>query len=158
MEVFYATGLRRRELVNLDLRDINETQRRVFVRAGKGNRDRVVPISARALDWMRRAIEKRPFTDDSAVFLNVAGGRLSYRYLTNLIGRYIRNSGVAKSGSCHIFRHTLATAMLENGADIRFVQELLGHVQLNTTQIYTRVSIRKLQDVYDATTPSQLVN
>lgn len=92
--------------------------------------------------------------DEGALFLSEDGNSLVVDHLSQIVTRYVRTSGIEKRGSCHLFRHTMATLMLENGADIRFVQEMLGHASLATTQIYTHVSIRKLQEIHRATHPA----
>ena len=157
LEVFFATGLRRSELMNLDVFDVDENREQVFVREGKGKKDRIVPIGARALGWIARyKMDVRPklaFDDEQALFLAQGGSRISGYTLSQIVRTHVQQSGISKSGSCHLFRHTMATLMLENGADVRFVQEMLGHAKLTTTQIYTRVSIRKLQEIYNATHP-----
>lgn len=159
LEVLWATGLRRRELGRLSVFDINHELGTVFVRYGKGNRDRVVPIGARALQWVRRYIDEvRPRLvlppDEGVLFLSNAGLPMSLDVLTQTVAGYVKSAGVAGKGGCHLFRHACATQMLEGGADIRFVQELLGHASLETTQVYTRVAISKLKAVYEATHPA----
>jgi integrase/recombinase XerD len=113
----------------------------------------------RALKWLAKYIEElRPkllVTDDEkAVFLTRLGDRFSASSLSALVTHHVRKSGVAVDGSCHLFRHAMATAMHDAGADIRFVQEMLGHVKLDTTQIYTRVSIEKLKAIHSQTHPA----
>jgi integrase/recombinase XerD len=92
--------------------------------------------------------------DDGALFVTHLGESIVPEYLTHRLREYVDAADLGKRGSCHLFRHTMATAMLENGADVRFVQEMLGHANLSTTQIYTRVSIRKLKEIHAATHPS----
>jgi integrase/recombinase XerD len=92
--------------------------------------------------------------DDGTLFLAVTGEELSPNRLTQLVRNYVNAADTGKKGACHLFRHTMATVMLENGADIRYIQELLGHVELSTTQIYTQVSIKKLQAVHALTHPT----
>jgi integrase/recombinase XerD len=158
VEVLWATGIRRSELSHLSMWDVQWERGTVFVREGKGLKDRVVPISQRALRWARRYVEEvRPryalSPDDGHLFLSETGRSLTAEALTAMVGGLVRRSGVEAKGACHLLRHSCATAMLEAGADVRYVQELLGHVDLNTTQIYTRVSIAKLKEVYEATHP-----
>jgi integrase/recombinase XerD len=158
MEVLYSTGLRRSELVALSLFDIDAERGTVTVRLGKGRKDRVVPIGERALGWVARYLDEvRPLLsvppDDSFVFVAEQGQPIEPAKLTHLMRRYVERAKLGKSGACHIFRHTMATLMLEGGADIRLIQEILGHAELSTTQIYTRVSIRHLKAVHDATHP-----
>lgn len=158
LEVLYATGIRRAELIKLGLMDIDSARRVLVVREGKGRKDRVVPIGERALAWVNKyLLDARPLlvlgTDEGALFLTQDGEAFGPDGLTELVGKYVREAGVSKKGSCHIFRHTMATLMLEGGADVRFVQAMLGHVNLDTTAIYTRVSIKKLSEVHALTHP-----
>jgi len=159
LEVLWATGIRRAELASLKLWDVQWEHRTVFVRQGKGQKDRVVPISERALSWVRRYIEEvRPryamSPDSGTLFLCDSGEAFSGPGLTVTVSELVRGASVEVKGACHLFRHACATQMLEGGADIRFVQELLGHASLTTTQVYTRVSIAKLKAVYGATHPA----
>jgi len=158
LELFYAAAIRRTELVNLRLGDVDFGRALVVVRKGKGKKDRIIPIGGRARAWLeayrdraRPLLAERRSTD--LLFLSQSGTRLAPRKLSDRMSRYIRTSGVGKSGSCHLFRHTTATLMLEGGADIRFIQALLGHESLQTTQIYTRVATAKLAEVHAATHP-----
>lgn len=159
LETFYSTAVRRRELGSLKLADVDFVHRTVYVKEGKGKKDRIVPIGLRAIAWIRKYLdEARPSLasadDESLLFLSVRGVAIHPDALTTLVRRTIETAGVTKSGSCHLFRHTAATAMLENGADLRFIQEMLGHSLISTTQIYTQVSIAKLQAVHAATHPA----
>ena len=161
LETFYSTGLRRMEVANLCLFDVDMEQGLVMVREGKGKKDRVVPIGERALAWVEKYIrEVRPSfaleSSEKHLFLARLGEPLSLSALTMLVKGYINAADIGKKGSCHLFRHTMATLMLENGADIRFIQEMLGHAELTSTQIYTHVSIRKLKEIHDATHPARL--
>ena len=159
IETFYGTGIRRAELAHLNLRDLDVERRTLTVRQGKGRKDRMIPIGQRALAWIDRYLtEVRPrlagADDDGTVFLTVDGTPFSLDRLTQLVRDHVTASGVGKQGACHLFRHTLATLMLEGGADIRYIQAMLGHAELSTTQIYTQVSIRALQAVHTATFPA----
>jgi integrase/recombinase XerD len=159
LEVLYSTGLRRVELLQLTVFSVSQAQGTVSVRQGKGRKDRVVPIGERALAWVRKYLdEARPNLvlgdDDGFLFLSETGMALHPSRLTALVGRYVRASGAAPSGACHLFRHVMATAMLDNGADVRFVQEMLGHSSLESTQVYTHVSVRQLKAVHAATHPA----
>jgi len=158
MEVLYSTGLRRFELLGLQFFDVDHERGTVVVRQGKGRRDRVVPIGERALTWVRRYLDDvRPqfvvAPDDGVLFLSESGGRIDDAQLTHWLRKYIIESGVPKKGAVHIFRHTMATLMLEGGADVRVIQQILGHVELSTTEIYTRVSIKLAKSVHDQTHP-----
>jgi integrase/recombinase XerD len=159
LETFYATGMRRMELANLKLYDIDADRGTVRICQGKGKKDRYVPIGERALKWIGKYVNEArpalaPFVDDSTVFLNHLGAAFERKELTRLVHRYLKKSNIGKVGGCHLFRHTVATLMLENGADVRVIQELLGHAKLSTTELYTRVSINLLKQVYAATHPA----
>ena len=128
------------------------------MREGKGRKDRIVPVGVRALAWVQKYLdEARPAyvvdAKEPALFLNCRGQGFSEEGLTQLVRCYFKGAGITKVGSCHLFRHTMATAMLDNGADVRFVQEMLGHARLETTQIYTHVAIGKLIAIHAATHP-----
>lgn len=158
LEVFYATGVRRAELARLRLYDLDIDRRALRVNQGKGKKDRVVPVTQRALVWLRRYLDDvRPRfavePDEGFLFLAVDGAAMADNYLTILASRYVQQSGVGKSGSCHLFRHTMATLLLEGGADIRYIQAILGHADLASTEIYTRVSVQALAAVVDACHP-----
>jgi len=158
LETFYSTGMRRSELLGLKIFDL-DTERGTVLVHGKGKKDRMIPIGERALAWIRRYLERaRPelvvLPDEGVLFLTRFGEAFHPAPLTNLVRGYIDAADLGKSGSCHLFRHTMATVMLERGADIRFIQEMLGHAELGTTQIYTQVSVRKLKEIHTATHPS----
>lgn len=157
LETFYSTGVRRSELAGLELRDVDVDRRTVLVRQGKGKKDRILPIGERAAAFITKYLdEARPFlvVDDVREVFVREGLRFKPDQLTQLVARYVERADIGKLGSCHLFRHTMATLMLEGGADIRFIQAMLGHADLTTTEIYTRVSILKLQEVHAATHPS----
>lgn len=160
LEVLYSTGIRRMELINLCLADVESNRRVLAVRQGKGSKDRFVPIGERALLWLQEYIDHvRPdwvIDNSDSVFLNHNGQALKPDQLTRWVRQYIEQAAIDKSGSCHLFRHTVATLMLENGADLRFIQQMLGHVSILTTEIYTHVSIIKLQEIHSATHPARL--
>lgn len=158
LEVLYSTGLRRMELVNLSVFDVSFTRGTVFVRQGKGAKDRIVPIGERALAWLTRYLDevRTAFVVDpneAGLFLTHEGRRPTLEYVTALVRTYVKRAGIDKPGACHLFRHAAATAMLENGADIRYIQAMLGHAALNTTQVYTHVSIGALKAIHAATHP-----
>jgi integrase/recombinase XerD len=159
LEVLYSTGMRRMEAVGLRLYDLDAERGTVMIRQGKGKKDRMVPMGARAFAWVARYIEEaRPklapgVGDDGVVFLTNLGLPFEPGRLTQLVRDYIDAAETGKRGSCHLFRHTCATLMLEGGADVRFIQQLLGHAELSTTQIYTQVSIRMLKEVHTRTHP-----
>ena len=160
LETFYSTGMRRMELAHLKVYDLDADRGTVMIRQGKGRKDRVIPIGERALAWIDKYLqESRPQlltggADEGTVFLTHVGEPFDRRQLTALVRGYLIESKVGKMGGCHLFRHTVATLMLENGADIRVIQQMLGHVKLTTTELYTRVSINLLRQVYSATHPA----
>ncbi len=159
METFYSTGIRRFELIGLLLQDVDRERGTLMVRQGKGRRDRMIPIGARAVAWIDKYLyDVRPHLccghDEGHLFLSALGEPLSAPALSRWMHLYIKGADIGKQGSCHLFRHTMATLMHENGADIRDIQAMLGHVNLATTQLYTRVSIKKLQRVHRLTHPA----
>ena len=158
METFYSTGIRRSELIRLNIYDVDMAREVLIVHQGKGNKDRVIPIGSRALAWIRKYLEEiRPELvvepDHGSLFVTHRGKAISPDRLTRMVGRCITGANIGKKGSCHLFRHTMATLMLEGGADIRYVQQMLGHSMLETTSIYTHVSIQKLKEIFLATHP-----
>jgi len=160
LETFYSTGIRRAELAALELSDIDHERRTVLIRLGKGRKDRVVPIGDRALAWIDKYEReaRSQFVCDSSqcvLFLTKTGRPMHVNHLSQLVRNYVERAGIAKCGGCHLFRHTTATLMLEGGADVRFIQAMLGHSKLTTTQIYTQVSIKKLSEVHEQTHPAR---
>jgi integrase/recombinase XerD len=153
LEVLYSTGLRRAELAALDVADLDRARGLVLVRRGKGGKDRLAPLGGQALAWVERYLaECRPRLEvapgEPALFLSGFGARFNPNYVGNWVARTIKAAGVGKTGSCHLLRHACATHLLENGADLRSIQELLGHARLDTTQIYTAVSINQLRETH----------
>jgi integrase/recombinase XerD len=160
MEVLYSTGIRRKELTNLQTTDVDINRGILMIRHGKGDKDRMIPIGERAIDWILKYLnESRPELvigmSDNMLFINSLGKAVGTTWLSRLITKYFKQADIGKMGSCHTFRHTMATLMLENGADIRYIQSMLGHANLETTQIYTKVSIKKLKDIHTATHPAK---
>jgi integrase/recombinase XerD len=158
LEVLYSTGIRRMELICLSVFDIDFNRGTLFVRQGKGRKDRLVPIGDRALAWLRRYLDDvrehwQVDPKDTTLFLSQDGQRLSPDRISERVRAYVRRAGIGKPGGCHLFRHAAATAMLENGADLRYIQSMLGHASIQTTEIYTHVSIGKLKAVHAATHP-----
>ena len=160
LELLYASGLRVGELVDLNLIDLSMTRQLVRVR-GKGNKERVVPFGepsraslAAYLEARRRILASRKDSPETpALFLNLRGGRLSARSVQRNLGTYIGQAALLLDVHPHLLRHSFATHLLNNGADLRSIQELLGHESLSTTQRYTHVSIEHLQKVYRAAHP-----
>ena len=159
LELLYATGVRRTELCELRVDGIDYERCALLIRSGKGNKDRYVPTGERAAAWLRRyTLEVRSslLTDlnDVALFLTDYGEPYTSSSLGRMVKRYIKQADIDVTGSCHLFRHAMATHMLENGADVRYIQAILGHSGLETTQIYTHVSINQLQHIHASTHPS----
>jgi integrase/recombinase XerD len=158
LETLYSTAIRAAEAAGLSLTDVDFSRGTLWVRAAKGGAERVVPIADRALGWLDRyLLDARPelavAPDDGTLFLSNRGHRFTSKRLATLARAHLDAAGITKPGACHLFRHTAATLMLEGGADLRYIQELLGHADISTTTIYTRVSIRQLKAVHTATHP-----
>jgi integrase/recombinase XerD len=159
LEVLYSTGMRRSELAGLTVYDFDAERGTIMIRQGKGHKDRMVPIGERAIAWVQKYLDEARAElvvepDEGVLFIGQFGERLTASRLSQIARQYIKAANIGKKGSCHIFRHTAATLMLENGADIRFIQQMLGHAYLSSTQLYTQVSIRQLQKVHALTHPS----
>ncbi len=160
LELLYATGLRVGELVSLDRDDVDLTARVLRV-LGKGSKERMVPFgraAAEALaawlrDWDEVRSRRKPADDDEPVFLNNRGGRLGDRSVRRIVDRYTAAAGVPAGVHPHTLRHTFATHLLEEGADLRTIQELLGHSSLATTQRYTHVEIERMLRIYRESHP-----
>jgi integrase/recombinase XerD len=149
------------EVMNLKLYDVDTERGTLMVRQGKGRKDRFIPLGSRACAWIDKyLVEVRPeiatAEDEQALFLDDFGQPMSARFIGDLMRRYVEHAGITTPGACHVFRHAMATHMLENGADIRYIQVMLGHANLETTQIYTRVSMTKLKEIHSATHPARL--
>jgi integrase/recombinase XerC len=149
LELIYSAGLRVSELVGLDSDDVEPGYRFVRVQ-GKGNKERLCPVGTVAAGFLRAYLALLPLESRAgrAVFRNARGGRLTVRGVRHLLEQQLLRSGLARRFSPHAFRHSFATHLLNAGADLRTVQELLGHSQISTTQIYTHTSLDKLRDVY----------
>jgi integrase/recombinase XerC len=160
LELFYASGLRLSELVGMDLEDLNLSGRVVRVR-GKGGKERLVPFNQKTADAIRRMLGDRHSSKvdvrrsarsrgpaRTPLFLNLRGGRLTTRSVDRIVRHYVRKAAIATGISPHALRHTFATHLLQAGADLRVIQELLGHASLSTTQRYTHLDLRQLQSVY----------
>lgn len=154
-ETLYSSGLRVSELVGLNVEHIDFIGNVVKV-MGKGKKERIVPIGDKALKEIRGYLQKRPVLAEGkerAVFLNKSGKRLTDRSVRNIINKHLLTTSVKMKVSPHVMRHSFATHLLNRGADLRSVQELLGHVNLSTTQIYTHVTTDRLKSVYDKAHP-----
>ncbi len=159
IETLYSTGIRRSELINLKLYDVDTRNGTLMVREGKGKKDRMVPLGSRACIWIDKYTEEvRPGLvvepDEGWLFLHEYGEAFHKNRLTDLVKKYIAQAGIDKPGACHIFRHTMATLMLDNGADIRHIQAIFFFNDTATTEIYTQVSIRKLKAIHTLTHPA----
>ena len=163
LETLYSTGIRVSELVGLNAQDLDLEGEALHVR-GKGKKERLVPLGTHAIAAIRRYMDKaradarynRGFLDQNPrtpLFVNKHGGRLSSRSVRRKLDKYLRQVGLDPAISPHTLRHSFATHLLENGADLRSVQELLGHQSLSTTQVYTHLTSRRVQAAYDAAHP-----
>jgi len=159
VEVFYSTGLRRSEMARLGTHDVDYARRLVLVREGKGRRDRMVPIGKRALQWVDRYVlearEELTTGGHQSMWVTDFGEPMDASYLAHIVKGMMEDAGIKKSGSCHLLRHAMATHMLDNGADTRFIQAMLGHTSLSSTQIYTMVSVEKLKRIHAVTHPAR---
>jgi len=151
LETFYSSGLRISELVGLDIEDIDFIGGIVKV-MGKGKKERIVPIGDTAISSIRKYLDKRK-KQNEALFLSKNGSRISTRGVWNIVEKYINLAGLKQGISPHTFRHSFATHLLNRGADLRTVQELLGHANLSSTQIYTHLTTERLKSVYDKAHP-----
>ncbi|MGE5893950.1 MAG: site-specific tyrosine recombinase/integron integrase [bacterium] len=155
LELFYSSGIRIHELSSLDVHDLDSAEGLVKVK-GKGKKERIVPVGSTALDAIKRYLAERALMkkrDEQALFLNARGERLTDRSIRRMVVAYARAFGIRGKIGPHTLRHTFATHLLQEGADLRVIQELLGHASLSTTQKYTHLDIRHLIDVYDSSHP-----
>jgi len=158
LELLYSSGLRVSELVGLNSNQLDLDLGIVRV-MGKGRKERIVPVGVKAIDALKAYFEQRgPLKGDVPIFINSSGGRLTARSVGRLIKKYTRHSSIFRKVSPHSLRHTFATHLLDAGADIREIQEMLGHSSLSTTQRYTHVSMGKLMEVYDKAHPRSFRN
>jgi len=161
METYFATGIRRMELANLELADVDLVSGLITVIRGKGAKDRRVPLANRSCGWIERYLcTSRPALvcshSGTTLFLDNKGLKFRGHQLSRKASVCIRKAGVRKKGACHLFRHSTATLMHENGADLRYIQEMLGHADISTTQVYAHVAINRLRDVYAKTHPAAM--
>lgn len=162
LELLWATGMRVSELSGLNFEDLNLSNNEIRV-FGKGAKERIILVSDRAKSFLERYIKTaRPLVakgyrvdenEDSPVFINNTGYRLQTRTIRNVINDVVERIQLPKHVTPHVFRHSFATHLIENGADLRIVQELLGHASISNTQIYTHVSSQHLKEVYNETHP-----
>lgn len=160
LEVFYSTGIRRSELARLELTDVNHERQTLYVRQGKGKKDRVVPLGLRAMQWIEKYLDNARSklilnANERTLFLTSYGEGFNPDVISRMVTKFIKQAEIEKIGSCHLLRHSCATHMLEAGADIRLIQQLLGHESLETTSIYTQVSIEHLREVHRKTHPAE---
>jgi integrase/recombinase XerC len=158
LELLYSSGLRVSELVGLDGNRLDQELGIVKV-MGKGRKERIVPVGKKAMEALKTYLKDRGHVEPNApIFVNPSGGRLTSRSVGRLVKKYTRDSGVFRKISPHSLRHTFATHLLDAGADIREIQEMLGHASLSTTQRYTHISLGKLMEVYDKAHPRSFKN
>jgi len=163
LELLWASGMRVSELSNLNFGNLNLENNEITV-FGKGAKERIILITDRAKTYLQKYIEIArplvakgfdvpPVTDNSPVFINKTGYRLQTRMVRNVINEIVEKIELPKKVTPHMFRHSFATHLIENGADLRVVQELLGHASISNTQIYTHISMQHMKEVYDQTHP-----
>jgi integrase/recombinase XerD len=157
LELLYATGMRVSELISISIEDVNLEMG--YLRCiGKGSKERIVPIGSVAIHYLKNYIEKSRKEilngkELSILFLNSQGKSLTRQGFWKIIKKYSKRAGIDKTITPHTLRHSFATHLLENGADLRAVQEMLGHADISTTQIYTHITRNKIKEVYDKTHP-----
>jgi integrase/recombinase XerD len=175
LETLYSTAIRRTELTRITLDDLDTARGTLRIREGKGMKDRVVPIGERAIAWIEKYVAEQrpkllaleapaarlprrpgslPAAEPKELFIGRDAKALSPAAVEARVEKFLKKAGFRDHGCCHLFRHTAATLMLEGGADIRYIQAMLGHEDLSTTDIYTRVSIQKLKAIHTATHPA----
>lgn len=160
LELFYGTGMRLSELTGLNVSDIDLKQNQVIVK-GKGNKQRIIPLGKSVSDILKQFIKKRPElygdrTDadaTKALFIAASGQRMYDRAVGYMVEKYLKKTSEVTQKSPHVLRHSFATHMLDNGADIRIIKEFLGHANLAATQVYTHTSIERLKNVYEQAHP-----
>jgi len=158
LELLYSSGLRVSELVGLNLNRVDLDLGIVRV-MGKGRKERIVPVGAKAIEALKSYLETRGILEEgSPLFVNLRKGRLTDRSVARLVKKYGRQSGIFRKISPHSLRHTFATHLLDAGAGLREIQEMLGHVSLSTTQRYTHLTVGKLMEVYDKAHPRSFRN
>jgi integrase/recombinase XerD len=161
--VLFACGLRRNEITKLTMNSLNAKAKTLFIEQGKGEKDRIVPIAQGAITLLQLYLTHiRPklmtFESGNALFIDNRGKPYNGGQITALVSRYKARAGVMKPGASNLYRHTTATTMLDNGADLRVIQEILGHASISTTQIYTHVAVRKMCNEYQSSHPAAINN
>ena len=161
LETLYSTGIRRQELCNLNLGDLDCDRGLIRVEQGKGHKDRFVPVGERAIKWIEKyLVEVRPLLcpslNEHALFLNTEGRRIGPGRLGSHVGDLIRKAAIGKQGSCHLFRHTMATLLIEGGCPQVYVQQILGHSRADTTAVYTHLSLRAVKEAHARFHPAKL--
>ena len=155
-ELFYSSGIRLSELAQLNLTDIDLTDKSLMVRSGKGGKSRMLPIGSKAVvainTWLEHRIKSITSTE-TALFISTSGTRLGQRSIELRLKQWCKKKGIAENIHPHMLRHSFATHLLESSQDLRAVQELLGHSNISTTQIYTHLDFQHLADVYDRAHP-----
>lgn len=154
MEVLYSTAIRINELVHLEIKDLNREDRTLYIRKSKGGNERVVPIGKRALKHLDAYLKRRSDSRPSRFFINRSGKPLTDNTVRAFLNKYRDQAGIKKNVSSHTFRRTCATHLLQNGADIRYIQKLLGHKNLKTTQFYTKVMPFEVKKTHEETHPN----
>ncbi len=153
LELLYSSGIRVNELVNMNINNIDFINEEIKI-LGKGNKERIVPIGSVAINWLSKYLkELKKISQDKILFINKNKKRLTARSIEMIIKKYAQKAGILKKVTPHTLRHSFATHLLDRGADLRSVQELLGHSNLSTTQIYTHLSIQKLKKEYEKAHP-----
>ncbi|MGR9116178.1 MAG: tyrosine recombinase XerC [Gammaproteobacteria bacterium] len=155
-ELFYSSGLRLSELASLNLEDVDFTDRTLIVRSGKGGKSRILPVGSKAVSAMEQWLKHRgQFSagDETALFLSTRGRRIGQRNIQQRLGQWCQKKGIAEHVHPHMLRHSFASHLLESSQDLRAVQELLGHSNISTTQIYTHLNFQHLAEVYDKAHP-----
>ena len=163
LECLYSSGIRRNEIKKLEIKHVDLAEETLLILQGKTRRDRLVPLGKRAclsmqsyLSQARPELQRKTKRKNSFVFLTSQGNPMGCDSISQRIRHHMKAAGVEKKGECHLFRHSMATLMLKNGADIRIIQEILGHAKITTTQIYTHLTIDHLKAVHDSTHPGRL--
>ena len=159
LETYYAAGIRRMELGNLEIGDINFKTKKLRVNNGKGSKDRLVPIAKRAREWITQYLQfSRPslktFHSGQTLFLNNSGNQFGETQLSELVKKYLLMAGYDVNAACNVFRHSAATHMIEGGADIRQIQVYLGHADISTTMVYTHITNPELERTYEKSHPA----